>query len=58
MKFNELLPPPLGEGRDRGSQAPAPAFDQMLHPTTASPHPNPLPGGEGTKKMFPLRPLR
>ena len=43
-----LLPLPPGEGRGEGS--PAPTFDQMLRPTTASPHPSPLPEGEGIKR--------
>ena len=46
-----LLPPPLGEGWGRGSPAPFLAFRFAARPTTASPHPSPLPEGEGTRQV-------
>ena len=45
-----LLPLPLGEGRGEGSANRNPAFRFAIQPTTASPHPSPLPEGEGTEK--------
>ena len=49
--FDLLLPTPLGEGWGRGSPAPAPPFDYAPQLTTASPHPSPLPEGEGTSQL-------
>ena len=46
--FMSLPPLPPGEGRGEGSSAPT--VDQTLQPTTASPHPSPLPEREGIKR--------
>ena len=49
-RIHWALPPlPLGEGRGRGSLVPIQS--QANQPTTASPHPSPLPGGEGTSQV-------